>query len=426
LYIVGIIFLIFPYLKKNYVIGFAIEIAAIMLFYFVFSPPLTRFLVKTIYYPILYQQLDLFSFKNAINESKSIYASVSLLAKLAIYSGDYQTAINICVKELKKKQSLKNKYLYFSILSRAYFELGDIEKLNVICNKFNEFASIPTNTAKSKKVFFLMRYYECFAKRDYKACLLLCEQQLANKKQSNRLAVIELYFNYAIAFYKLGDAENSNQYFGLIIQEKTDLHLAALAQNYLDRLPANVVECCAVPSILPQEDFAPYTPEFISKRRKRRVFSVILLALNILLISALLVSQYVYTIKRQEERAAYEEKLDAALAIYYEDFEKCEFFDLYKDNIYLETLSLVKTETGLHLLTVITRDGNITFDVLMVCEDIEAERYYVEYGKSGNYIGFKITNIDMSAFDCYYLCQFELYNQTYWFYIDYIETTPKN
>ena len=95
--------------------------------------------------------------------------------------------------------------------------------------------------------------------------------------------------------------------------------------------------------------------------------------------------------------------------------------------MYVASLCLAKNGNELDLVEVVSSDRDVTFDVLTVVEDIEIDSYYCTEGPFNDYyIGYEISSKEPAAEPLYYLSEFDYNNNTYWFYIDYIEIIPKN
>ena len=81
----------------------------------------------------------------------------------AIFTGDYQTVVNIAVSQMRKKKcSIKVKSFCLSILARAYFELRDFEKLRALLAKYEEYKEQYPSKSFLRTTDSVWRYYQYF------------------------------------------------------------------------------------------------------------------------------------------------------------------------------------------------------------------------------------------------------------------------
>ena len=165
-------------IKKHFTIVRTIAVFFVLLLYFVvfntenellmllavltilFMHKLLVFLVshKVILY-VLFKRFDASTFNEVISDRRF---KVSWFYRIngAISSGDYQTTINIAVRQIKKRNlSINKKCLYLSILARAYFELRDFDKLKVLVAKYEEYRSKCISKKAITPQFFWWDYY---------------------------------------------------------------------------------------------------------------------------------------------------------------------------------------------------------------------------------------------------------------------------
>ena len=88
---------------------------------------------------VLVDEMDAIEFQKVVNDNRFV-SPVLYRISSAISAGDYQTVVNIANKQLSnKKAHIKVKYYYLSVLARAYFELRDFVKLNILLKKYKEY-----------------------------------------------------------------------------------------------------------------------------------------------------------------------------------------------------------------------------------------------------------------------------------------------
>lgn len=99
--------------------------------------------------PVLFDEMDATEFQKIVNDNRFV-SPVLYRISSAISAGDYQTVVNIANKQLSnKKAHIKVKYYYLSVLARAYFELRDFEKLNILLKKHKEYNTLHPSSKTS-------------------------------------------------------------------------------------------------------------------------------------------------------------------------------------------------------------------------------------------------------------------------------------
>lgn len=103
--------------------------------------PILSVLANKNFLPPLFTDLDPEKFKDKIDVAKSFQFCIPYRMYYAFYSGDYRQTVNICSAMLKKKMIKRYKLRYLSFVGKVYFELGDSEKLKLVCDKFDEWSA---------------------------------------------------------------------------------------------------------------------------------------------------------------------------------------------------------------------------------------------------------------------------------------------
>ncbi len=196
----------------------------------------TALLVRTFanqsFLPILTQDLNAELFAYEIDAKKFMIVPEPYRILAAINTGDYQTVVNLCAKGMSRAGSEKQKLVYFAALARVYFELDDMEKLQMVCEDFYDYVDQSGNAEKFESSFPLMPYYRSYANGDYDACIAFCKQRQA-KAKSSRLSEINALFLYAMAYYRLEETETAVQHFQSVVSQAPGVYLAKISEKYL-------------------------------------------------------------------------------------------------------------------------------------------------------------------------------------------------
>lgn len=350
---------------------------------------------KNSFLPILYHDLDPKKFEGVINSSKYYVCPISFRILSAIFNGDYQTAVNICTKLIKKKSSDKKKSVYLYLLAKIYFEVGDLKKLKVICDEFLKYSH---NSPKNKNIFKKysgMLFFLNFANGDYSSCIKNCEEY-AKKKAKYKLNEVNLYFYYATAYFRLGDAEKAKKYFQLIIETAPKMYVADISRSYLEALDTNSKPSILNDSIVPDEDYQIFDDNSLSRYRKLKCIKAVITGVWLCLLVVLgVLNNYNWTTSNKTELLPigtkdFETKLNEALSESYTDYRVLDCFTVEKlDDT--RAICVVEDENkNVDLGFVVTIHGK-KYSYLFCVNDIVEDKYYKMYtGMGDTYVGVRL------------------------------------
>lgn len=376
--------------------------------------------------PVLFEKLDAFAFQKIINDKRFV-APVTYRIGAAIFTGDYQTVVNIAVSQMRKKKcSIKVKSFCLSILARAYFELRDFEKLRALLAKYEEYKEQYPSKSFLRTTDSVWRYYQYFLDQNYEACKAVCRERDAAhnpKAWGAKIQKLQNDFLYAVACYENRETDAAKESFEHIISYAPRMNVASISQKYVEAIDQNRSPLLPDTEVLPDDSYQMHDARTAAKIRRYGIIKRIV----IIIVVALLALTYYIDKREKDEIRSFEVKLNDALAEKYGEAVWIDHFGLEKGEVYVASLCLAKNGNELDLVEVVSSDRDVTFDVLTVVEDIEIDSYYCTEGPFNDYyIGYEISSKEPAAEPLYYLSEFDYNNNTYWFYIDYIEIIPKN
>lgn len=368
-------------------------------------------------FSILTYDLDPHKFKEVI-ENKFLSLPIVYRVLAAYCSGDYQTTINICAKKLTDKKTASKKYVYLLFLARSYFELGDMEKLRVVCNKFQQYVEADVNGEKIRQNYSVMQYYVCYLNGNFNQCKRLCEEGRDINKNSSQIVSdktrkIQGDFNYAVACYKLGDIETARQIFEGIISIAPKMNLSSLSKKYLDAVNACEHEAKKYPEILP--DFSYILPEHVGSLHLR-IINYAMIGIFLLILCFSNVAENNSNMKVSDT------KLNNALAVEYKEYEIIEYFILTEANKPVDTICIVKNDLGkTDVGVVVTYDKQNTYSFIKIIEDMEIGQTYFQESITSNYnIGFTLYDNEYDIpQDVYQVIEIHVDNSLQFFCIEY-------
>ena len=226
----------------------------------------------------------------------------------AYYMHDYHTAYNLCLQKLEKTKATALQYWYKMMLSRMYFDTGDLEKLREVCVDFqNAFAN---SRALSSRYGALIKFYTMFCEGDYKAC---CEYYKARMEEPQyaRLALVKVQIDYAyaVACYRNGDRREATMYFEKVVQSAPKLNFARIAKTYLDGIASGENVSLELP-FEKSENFSPPTVSVAKPPLSKLIVAGVVLVVGLIVIVVSL-----YNSRPQEPLAALQAYDDTAQAI---------------------------------------------------------------------------------------------------------------
>ena len=358
-------------------------------------------------------------FVNIVNKRFFGFNITDKLA-LAELAGDYQTAVNIAVSQLKnKKTNIILKYKYLSTLICAYFDIRDFGKVKILLKKYDEYLRIyPTNDPPINR-----DYYWSFVNRDFDSCIEMCSkfrEKIAHEDIRSDIVVATNSYFTAIALYEKGEVEEAKQLFESAISAMPSNHFRApIIKKYLDAIENGRTPAIVPGEIVPQADV-------IARDKRRRTLSTVLKVV----LSCIFVCIIIYSLanSKDEWTVEYEEKLNTALLKTYDDAEVIDYFWLEKDGETLDNLCLIETDGKLALLSVTTPDNGITAETWVIIDDIIPRSGDCKYGmcvSSENNIKINFSTEKPTVEPLYYSVRVKYKGTKYWFYIDYYKNMHK-
>ena len=160
------VFIIILFLPVNIFVKLPVSVAVFFLICFI---SLTKLRAKYIM-PIINEQLDTKLFKELIysTNNNNKYALEEVL--VAYLDGDYNTVVNICSQKLADKKCAAHNLNYLQYLGRVYFDLGDFEKLQEICNEFEAVVAKKKNSHKVRNYYKLNSYFTAYLDGKFEDC----------------------------------------------------------------------------------------------------------------------------------------------------------------------------------------------------------------------------------------------------------------
>lgn len=241
---------------------------------------------KTLYH-ILFVEMDPAKYKEAIYSSKWHTPNVWERIAAATYGSDGTETVNLITTVLRGKTSLKYKRIYLSWLACTYFHADDAEKLKAVCDAFDKTLPASKKSEKIRQEYRMFSFYRQYIDGNYAACLEYLDAPPKSKAAEITQAIrrINNIYARALILYKSGNTDAAKPFFDRVRQEMPKMYLAVRAQKYLTAMETG--ETVEFQEILPDADFAVYTPAQKKKIlwKKRILNTLLALAIAFVLLS---------------------------------------------------------------------------------------------------------------------------------------------
>lgn len=248
------------------------------IFHAVYNRIHKRVLQKTLF-ASLGQELDAAKYQEILTSAPKKYTpTYSQRLGMAYHSGDYALTVNLAAGAFGEKMSPAFKYILLNWLASVYFNVDDKEKLQAVCDAFDRFSKKSKNPEKLRAKYPVFVLYRAYAAGDYSACLSYLDDsanQLNPTDFQYSLEKVTGKFSRGVIAYRSGDLDGAKAYFEETITDAPKLHLAQLAQTYLTAMEKE--EEVVFSEILPDANFAIFTPEQRKKHKRNKTIGISLI-----------------------------------------------------------------------------------------------------------------------------------------------------
>ena len=190
--------------------------------------------------PVINEQLDTKLFKELIysTNNNNKYALEEVLS--AYLEGDYNTVVNICSLKLADKKCAIHKFSYLQYLGRVYFDLGEFEKLQEVCNDFESAISKKKNADGIRKSNKLFQYFKSYLEGNFEGCYELYRNLYEDPNYcKTKLIKVQIGHSYGVACYKTGRMDEAKSVFAYVAEIADKLNYGNMAKRYLNAISGN-------------------------------------------------------------------------------------------------------------------------------------------------------------------------------------------
>lgn len=317
---------------------------------------LIRISANKIIASVLFRDLNAQQFNQTITSNKHFLPPLSYRLNAAFFTGDYQTVVNIAFYQIQKRRcSVNIKVFYLSLLARAYFELRDFDKLNLILNKYDELKAL----YPSKKLFntanSIWSYYRYFLDGNFEACKTVCRERLLelnSKSWDAKIKKLNDDFAYAVACYDNGDTKEAIKCFESIITYAPHMNSSELSKKYVEAIQTDS-EISLFSEIIPNDSVKGEDGKIHEKKWKLLILRNIGWAL--IIVSAV---TYFFPGDSKDPNAEYAKQLNNIVDEHYDDFQLLGYCNVECDNEVVDVIALIEYENKIDVLSYVAyEDG---------------------------------------------------------------------
>lgn len=207
-----------------------------IVFYIIARSVISDTAIKTYLYPALFKDADPQKFKAMLEKAGGATGHALENITAAYYGGDHQAVINMCTHKLRDPKQQRNKYYYMMYLARAYFELGDTEALQDICQRFENETDADKKGETIRQNYTVMRFYKHYLKGEHQACKEIYDKAAAKDFGDNVTTEVQVKFTYAVACYNVGEIQKAKEIFNYILVKAPKLHFSKLSEEYIEAI----------------------------------------------------------------------------------------------------------------------------------------------------------------------------------------------
>ena len=330
---------------------------------------------------VLFVELDAIGFQELIKENNFL-PPLGYRINAALFTGDYQTVVNIVTIRMKKRSTIRVRYLCLSILALAYFELRDFEKLQILLTKYDDYKAKYPSKSLLNSSNSVWSYYRYFLEQNYEACKVVSKERnlgLRPNAWNVNLARLQTDFFYAVACYENGDIEEAKKIFENIISDAPKMNYAVLSQKYCLAIERAQAVLLFDKEILPDANFRILDTKTAAKVRWYKALRLISIAVLVFLLITRFAFPDFEKIKRTDI-VIFEEKLHIALQAHYDKYNIISYLNLHHNNELTDSFCFVQNEKGGYDIGfLVTSDKGNTIDFMFAIKDIKCgERYIVK------------------------------------------------
>ena len=267
-------------------------------------------------------------------------------------AGEHQAVINVCTKMLsQRKWNRRLRYLWLSGLSDCYFELGDDQKLLLVCEAFDRLAEKENDARRIAGLADVFARYRAYAQRDEAKCREILAQ--APKTEYSINIYESAFFAARVSQHVLGDDEAARAYYAKAASWNEEYSFVRTAKLELEAMERGECYTDALPEVLPDPDYIPRAGrEYM--RTNLGVLVVYTVAMLLVIVTTVILAPGIL-----ERR--YERELQQLLQQDYISVQELDRFNVHVGGELIETMFVCHMDETLVIGSAYTRNGQLVY-----------------------------------------------------------------
>ncbi len=267
-------------------------------------------------------------------------------------AGEHQAMIDLCSKMLsQRKWNRRLRYLWLAGLADCYFELGDCEKLLLVCDAFDRVAAKEKDRRRTAALRDIYDRYRAYAQKDRERCREILAQP---PKTDFPVDIYERAFYAARVFDHVLDnpeaarmqyqkAASWNEDYSFVRTAKLELEAMERGERYTD----TVLEVLPDPAYVlrPQKEYM---------RTNLSVLVLYTLAMILICVTAV-------TLAPRIVERRYERELEQRIKQDYLSVQQLDRFNLHVDGELVETMFVCHMDDCLVIGSAYTQNGQLVY-----------------------------------------------------------------
>ena len=289
--------------------------------------------------------------------------------------------MSFCVQKLNDKKCNQHRFTYLGWLAKVYYEVGDLEKLRAVVDKFEFETESLANGEGIRRKLAVMGFFRNYLDGNFAKCIEHYESCFNDEKLTRpdmRLSLVQGHFNYAVFNYRLGHFETATVHFKKVIDIAPKLYLAASAARYLEAISNGTQYVSEFGELLP--DLCAPMPR---TKRSTIVSAVVLRVLAcVLLVLSVIIAQF----------PSKSERIEAAVNSQYPDADVIAVADLEYHGQDVATFVLCETKENTvtaGFIAVSSKTNDLFFDTA-IFKVVAGNDYTVETVPKGFEVTFTV------------------------------------
>ncbi len=267
-------------------------------------------------------------------------------------AGEHQAMIDLCTAMLSQRRwNRRLRYLWLAALADCYFELGDCEKLLLVCDAFDRIVAKEKNPQHVAALGEEFGRYRAYAQKDRDKCREILTQP---PKTDFPVNVYERAFYAArVLDHVLDNPEAARVQYQKAASWNEDYSFVRTAKLELEAMERGECYTDTLPEVLPDPKYVPRPPKE-SMRNNLSVLVIYTLVMLLIMVTAITLAPRILDRR-------YERELEQHIKQDYLSVQQLDRFNLHADGELIETMFVCQMDDCLVIGSTYWQDGQLVY-----------------------------------------------------------------